>query len=355
MGPMTVLAPRRNPLAEAGWTAAEIAALRAALTRRRLIGGGLALGAANLLAACGGAAPTATANPNAGYPRTVSHALGDTVIATKPARIATLNDAETLDNVLALGLKPILYGQTGSYGVVVPPWIAATGYAGVDSFDAARGVPLDFERIASVGPDLVLGSWIAGDPYQKLSGIAPTLVIKDNDLTPWQEVQRLVGRATGREAAADAVIAETEAIIAAQAARLKALAGRAVTVAYQFFDQFLINGAAISISRLVTRLGLTIKAPDQAKISMLSLEQIRAVEDADILLSPIFIQADLEKQESNPLFRTLPAVRAGRYLPLSVEVARASYLESALSVRWVIPQLADALLAAAEGKGKRLD
>jgi ABC-type Fe3+-hydroxamate transport system substrate-binding protein len=167
-------------------------------------------------------------------------------------------------------------------------------------------------------------------------------------------VQRLVGQATGREAEVDRAIKETEEVIASQAARVKQFANRTVTVAYQFFDQFLINGADISISRLVIQLGLTIKSPDQTKISELSLEQIRMVEDADILLSPEFFAKDMDQLEANPLFKTLPAAQNGRYVRLSVEVARASYLESALSVRWVVPQIADAIIAAAEGRGKKL-
>lgn len=76
----------RPGLRPAGWSEAELRELVNALTRRRFLGGALGLGALALLPACGdeGADPTATVDLNAGFPRTIRHALGDTVIPTRP-------------------------------------------------------------------------------------------------------------------------------------------------------------------------------------------------------------------------------------------------------------------------------
>jgi hypothetical protein len=41
-------------------------------------------------------------------------------------------------------------------------------------------------------------------------------------------------------------------------------------------------------------------------------------------------------------------------LPLPLDIARAGYVESTLSVRWVAPRLAAAAIEAAEGRGKPL-
>lgn len=41
-------------------------------------------------------------------------------------------------------------------------------------------------------------------------------------------------------------------------------------------------------------------------------------------------------------------------MPLPLEIAEAGYLESTLSVRWVVPKLVEAVIEAAEGRGKRL-
>ena len=94
-------------------------------------------------------------------------------------------------------------------------------------------------------------------------------------------------------------------------------------------------------------------APGQ--IDALSLEQINAVADADIIAAPDFLPDQTAAQEANALFRALPAVQNGGYILLSPEMAQALYIESALSMQWGVPRLVDAVIAGAEGKGKRLD
>lgn len=266
----------------------------------------------------------------------------------------TTNDTEPLDFLLAIGLRPVLYGFTDGYGLGgLTPWVQAAGLDGVERFDNLEREP-DVELIAAAQPDLILDTWTSEDLYRQLSAIAPTLVIKNTDNEPWQSVQRMVGQATGNETAAEQAIAETEAVIPEQAQRLAAFAGQTVAIAYQFFDEILISGAEVAIGRLVEQLGLTVQAPDPANITFLSLEQWQNVDGSDLLVSPEFFAADIESQEAGALFRSLPAVRNGHYVVLPVEVSQATYLESTLSVRWVLPKLADALLQAAEGNGKQL-
>ena len=374
-------------------------ALASALTRRRLLLGGVALGAFALLPGCGGddeestatadteptpvanddptstdaaaeptattaatAEPTATAaedatEPNGSsgaFPVIIEHPLGETTIPAQPQRIVTTNDTEPLDCLLAMGVKPVLYGFTDGYGLGgLTPWVEAIGVSGVESFDNLER-QVDLELIAAGQPDLILDTWTAKDVYQQMSAIAPTLVIKNDDNVPWQDVQRMVGLATGYEQAAEDAIADTEAIIPEQAARVAQFADLTVIIAYQFFDELLINGAQVAIGRLIEQLGLTVEAPDPANITFLSLEQWQSVDGPDLIISPEFFGEDIAKQEESPLFRSLPAVRNGHYVVLPVEVSQAAYLESTLSVRWVLPNLADAIIEAAEGRGRQL-
>lgn len=353
---MTLLLERPRAVPR-GWTDAEWEKLLNALTRRRLLTGVLGLGALALLPACGDEEEdsTATTNPNAGFPRTIQHALGETIIPTRPRRIVTTNDTEPLDCLLAIGLRPILYGFTDGYGLGgLTPWVQALGVEGVERFHNLERAP-DVELIAAAQPDLILDTWTDEDLYQQLSGIAPTLVIKNTDNVPWQDVQRMIGQATGEEQAAEQAIAATEAVIPEQASRLEAFAGQTVAIAYQFFDEILINGAEVAIGRLVEQLGLTVQAPDPANITFLSLEQWQNVDGSDLIVSPEFFATDIEQQEASALFRSLPAVQNGHYVMLPVEVSQATYLESTLSVRWVMPRLTDALIEAAEGRGRQLN
>jgi iron complex transport system substrate-binding protein len=237
------------------------------------------------------------------------------------------------------------------------PWARDATGAEFISYEAARGEP-DMERFAAATPDLIVGAWITEEQYGLLSGIAPTVIVKVSDATAWPEMQRIVGQATGREAEAEAALAETDAAIAAAAERVKPYAGRSVTIGYKFFDELYMHGRDTPIARLVRRMGLRIQGPEGApanELTTFSMEQMNRYESADILLSPWFFPDDQAAMESSPLFLSLPAVQQGRYVPLSLDVAQAGYIESTLSVRWVVPQLADAIGQAAEGNGKRFD
>jgi iron-siderophore transport system substrate-binding protein len=128
------------------------------------------------------------------FPRTVKHALGETRIEKKPERIVVLDSGE-LDGVLALGITPVGMATTA-------------GQSGVPSYlaDKAQGITtvggiseLNLEAIASLQPDLILGSKLrANDLYDKLSAIAPT-VMSIRPGFPWKEDFLLLADALGEE------------------------------------------------------------------------------------------------------------------------------------------------------------
>jgi iron complex transport system substrate-binding protein len=135
------------------------------------------------------------------FPRTVTHALGQTKLEKKPTRVVVLDSGE-LDDVLALGVTPVgmatTAGQTG-----VPSYLA----------DRVKGIPavgdinnLNLEKIASLQPDLILGSKLrANDLYPQLSKIGPT-VFSIRPGFPWKENFLLVAAALGDENQAVAVL-----------------------------------------------------------------------------------------------------------------------------------------------------
>lgn len=330
-----------------------------AITRRRLL---TAVPLIGLMAAgigCGDddddADPTeeATGSPDTGFPRTVNHSLGEAVIPTKPQRVVAINDEEPLEVLLAMDMEPILYGISNHYGILQSPWTKERGIDALPSFDNESWEP-DVELVATEHPDLIFDVWTPPELYEQLAGIAPTVVLRNDETATWEDVQRLAGEALGMETEAERAIEETNAVFPEQADRLKEYADRTVTIAYRFGNELLINGGESPIGRIITKLGLTVEAPDPALITSLSLEQWQTVDSAALLLAPVFFEEDLAAQESDPLFRTLPAVQEGRYVTLPIEVARAGYIETALSVRWVVPRIADAIIEAAEGRGKTL-
>jgi iron complex transport system substrate-binding protein len=128
------------------------------------------------------------------FPRTVTHALGETKLEKKPERVVVLDSGE-LDDVLALGVTPVGMATTA-------------GQSGVPSYlaDKAQGIKtvggiseLNLEAIAALKPDLILGSKLrAKDLYEKLSAIAPT-VFSIRPGFPWKENFLLVADSVGEE------------------------------------------------------------------------------------------------------------------------------------------------------------
>jgi iron complex transport system substrate-binding protein len=325
------------------------------VSRRRLVLGALAAALTPRLGMAQEATPDAAASGK--FPVTIAHALGETTIPAMPERIATTDMSEAVDSLLAIGLQPVYYGLSGGYIGGVPVWATQAGLDPDIPFDRIARFELDPERVLAMNPDLILGTWLQEDLYEQLSGIAPTLDVKASDATTWQEVQRMVGTATGREAEAEAAIAETEALLAEQNERPVPYLDKTVAVAYDFFDELYINGKTAPIGRVLHDFGMTVISPGTAAegdIDVVSLEQTNLLTDAEIIITPEFMEGDVAKLEANPLFRLLPAVQGGGYMPLSREDAQALYLESTLSYRWGIPRLVDAVIAAAEGRGKQV-
>lgn len=319
-------------------------------TRRDVLRGLLAL---PIVAACGPGAGSLPATNAAGFPRTVKHALGETTIRIRPQRVVVATDYEELDPVLALGIKPLLFGVSQQYGVGLTPWTAATGADRIEQYDLKKSGGVDLELIAAKRPDLIIGRKTALEKvYGQASQMAPTIGTPMVSITPWREQLGVVAESLAMEDEAKRAAAETEAAIKDARSRLEPYAGRVVRVFFAFNKGFSVQGRDGSLGRLLAELGMRL---EPAASSQISLEEIRMLDDAELLLSPDFSREEQDALEANPLFRQVPAVVNGSYTRLSSEMARAIYLQTVLSARWAAPKLADATIQAAEGRGKKLD
>ncbi|WP_101642718.1 ABC transporter substrate-binding protein [Brevibacterium antiquum] len=128
------------------------------------------------------------------FPRTVRHASGTTEIAEQPKRVVVLDTGE-LDDVLALGIKPV--GMVTTKGTHPVPSYLADRVKDVDTVGTIN--ELDLEAIAELEPDLILGSQLRADTlHERLDSIAPT-VFSIRPGFPWKENFLLVGEALGME------------------------------------------------------------------------------------------------------------------------------------------------------------
>ncbi|MCA1672146.1 MAG: iron-siderophore ABC transporter substrate-binding protein, partial [Actinobacteria bacterium] len=79
--------------------------------------------------------------------------------------------------------------------------------------------------------------------------------------------------------------------------------------------------------------------------AQISLEQIGTL-DADVLILA-YTSDDLRKSlENNPVFQSVPAVKDGRYVPVSLATAFALRQPSVLSISYAIDQLEPGLAKA---------
>ncbi|MEV4707054.1 ABC transporter substrate-binding protein [Actinoplanes sp. NPDC049316] len=183
----------------------------------------LTVAAAGLLTAatataCGsdtdsGPAPAASGSAAGAFPVSIEHKFGSTTIEKRPERVVTVgwNDQ---DPVLALGVVPV---STREWFTEYPayPWVqAALGGKQLSTFSAE----LNFEAIIKQQPDLILAIYetITKETYEKLSQIAPTVIQSSayaDEQTPWDVQTRTVGKALGKDAEAEALVAKVNARI----------------------------------------------------------------------------------------------------------------------------------------------
>lgn len=154
------------------------------------------------------------------YPLTIEHAFGETVIESKPERVATVG-WENQDTPLALGVAPVGV-SAANYGLVTEnnlhPWTdEAFPSLGVDSpvvFNDVDG--LDYEAISDSHPDVILASYsgFTQEEYETLSQIAPVVPYKE---APWQTTwkEQTIENATGMgmKKEGEEKVAEVEALI----------------------------------------------------------------------------------------------------------------------------------------------
>ncbi|WP_086819269.1 ABC transporter substrate-binding protein [Allokutzneria sp. NRRL B-24872] len=137
------------------------------------------------------------------FPRTIKHAMGSTTLQKRPERVIVLDGGE-LDNVVALGVKPV--GVAYAEGSpVMPGYLAAKAGdpANVGTINA-----LKLEAIKGLRPDLILGSRLRAEQlYPKLAEIAPTVFSLRPGFT-WKENFRLNAAALDRTAEATAQLAD---------------------------------------------------------------------------------------------------------------------------------------------------
>lgn len=186
------------------------------ITRRRLLTAIPALGVFAAGVNCGdddddagGEHTTTPGATNAAFPVTIAHEFGETTVEKKATRIVAAGFNE-VDFILAFGEKPVgIRDFIGTYPEETRPW--ARDLIKDTKFENIGGNEIDFEKVASLDPDLIMAvyAFLDDGAYAKLSGIAPTVAGPQGGAT-WKEQTRMTGQALGMEARAEELVADAE-------------------------------------------------------------------------------------------------------------------------------------------------
>ncbi|TEW54660.1 iron-siderophore ABC transporter substrate-binding protein [Psychromonas sp. RZ22] len=134
------------------------------------------------------------------FPINIEHKYGTLTIEQKPLRVVSVGFSDQ-DDILSFGIKPIAirdwYGNQ-PYGV----WPWAQKKLGDSKPLLLDPNLLDYEAIAALKPDLIIGlsAGMNKKEYQKLNAIAPTLAQPQgysNWTIPWNVRHLLIGQALG--------------------------------------------------------------------------------------------------------------------------------------------------------------
>lgn len=314
----------------------------------------LSLSAVRVAAACVWiiAFSSAWAGEGTSYPITIRHALGTTIIAKKPERVATVAWANH-EVPLALGIMPVgfaaaNFGDDDGDGLL--PWVTEKLVElHADKpvlFDEGDGI--DFEAVAATRPDVILAAYsgLSQSDYDTLSQIAPVVAYPEAPWsTDWREMIRLNSAGLGMAAEGEALIKKIEADIARTVAGHPELKDKSAMFITHLSasDLSIVNFYTTNDTRVKFFADLGLKSPKSVveasapgKFSgSISAERIDAFDDVDIVVT-YGNQKLLDALSANPLMTRMPAVAKGALVMLGRNPAGTAANPTPLSIPWVL-------------------
>lgn len=306
----------------------------------------LAAGTAVIALALGGCAASTEAATDdlaaAGgdWPRTIEHVAGSTEIPSKPANI--VSTSITLTGALLAIDAPVTATATTTPSDITDDegffsqWSEVAHDRGVSSL--YPNLEFDEEAVIAAAPDLIVvsstGADATADQYDKLSDIAPTIVLNYGDQT-WQEQAATLGEATGHEADAKKVVDDFDARVADVAGKITVPEGTADAIVWNGVEgQTAFAKPGGSHGELLQALGFDIEAaPDEFDLSetarddfaFLSVENTTAALTGSVVFLISGGDATADDFVSTKVLANTPAVAAGHVYPLGDTSFRIDY------------------------------
>ncbi len=274
------------------------------------------------------AEPTEAANETTvEYPITIKHAFGETVIESKPERIATISWGNQ-DVPLALGVVPVGVSEA-NYGVTdgsrLLPW-TGEGFKNLGEenpvlFNDTDG--LNYEAISDVQPDVILAAYsgITEEEYNLLSEIAPVVAYPTLAWqTLWRDQITMDAAGMGMKTEGEKLVADLNQLIADKTAAYPQIAGKTAAFFYfsptdlgKFYNYTSTDPRAAYLNDLGLAEPESVKklAEGQATFALeISAENADVLSDVDIIVA-YGDDALLKAMQADSLLGTVPAIQRG--------------------------------------------
>lgn len=290
-----------------------------------------------------------------GFPVTIEHAYGKTVITEAPKRVATVawsNHEVPLGlGIVPVGMAKATWGDDDGDGVL--PWVEdkleELGAETPVLFDETDGI--DFNAVNETHPDVILASYsgLSQEEYDTLSKIAPVVAFPDVAWgTSYKEMISMDAQALGLKAEGDKLISELEAQVADSLKHHSGLEGKKLLFAYldpsdlsqigYYTSHDTRPGFLMDAGLPMPKLVEDSSAESQEFYLTVSTEEAEKLADVDVFVTYGDPNGDTLKQlQADPLFAKIPAIAEGRVAILADNTPlAASANPSPLSIGWGI-------------------
>ncbi|GLK77700.1 ABC transporter substrate-binding protein [Methylopila jiangsuensis] len=231
-----------------------------------------------------------------------------------PKRIVALDPTFSLGMALELGAPVVAAPMSGMSDKALKARAEAAGVADIGTFEQPS-----LERVIALKPDLIIGSGFLGAKAQEMAArIAPAALITASD---WKAFYLTLAEVAGRADAARGVFDAYQSRVANIRARMPDVKVSVMRITPWDFQVYLDKPGAYAPFAVMREAGVKRTAYETSEsgpgVKRPDWEELAAL-DGDVLLYIVGGANDSDRSGrheqviSNPLWRMLPAVKAGR-------------------------------------------